>query len=69
VKETPKRRITVTSSFILNIMGGGEDVLLSPYHFLQQASGHIFKDDVYGFSFSSYFCFMEIVHNKTSANA
>jgi hypothetical protein len=50
-------------------MVGGEDVLLRPYHFLQYASGHIFKDDVNGFSSSSYCCFMELVHNKTSANA
>ncbi len=48
MKETPRRRITVTSSF-------WEKLLRPPHPFLQQASGQIFEDDVYGFLHFGYF--------------
>jgi hypothetical protein len=38
-------------------MGGGVNSA-HPHPFLQQASGQIFKDDVYGFPSTSYICFL-----------
>jgi hypothetical protein len=46
MKETPRRRITVTSS--LNEIS--TDQLGNIVVFQQQSSGYIFKDDVNGFS-------------------
>jgi hypothetical protein len=48
MKETPRRRITATSSF--NKIS--TDPNPKPQTFLQQASGQISKDDVNGFSSS-----------------
>jgi hypothetical protein len=72
MKETPRRRITVTSSLSeistdpLGKVGGGEmgggggGVLLRlpPPLPLQHASGQMFKDDVNGFSSTSDICIM-----------
>jgi hypothetical protein len=52
MKETPRRRITVTSS--LNEistghgLGYGREALLRPHPFLKQATGQIFEDDENG---------------------
>jgi hypothetical protein len=64
MKETPSRRITVTSSLEelstnqlgnrVVVRGGGVTV----HPFLQQASGKIYKDDVNGLSSTSDICFM-----------
>jgi hypothetical protein len=67
VKETPRRRITVTSS--LNgistdqlgnrgVVVGGGGYYARPHPFLQQASGQIFKYDVNDFFSTSVICFM-----------
>jgi hypothetical protein len=61
MKETHRRRITVTSSLNqistdqLGKWGGGGS---PPHPFLQQAFGQIFKDVVNGFSSPSDICFM-----------
>ncbi len=46
MKETPKGRITVTSSFFMKwvVMGGGF-THACPFPFLQRASRQIFKDE------------------------
>jgi hypothetical protein len=54
----PRRRITVTSSFQLNIhsmdqLGNVVAYSARPHRFLQQASGQIFNDDVNGLSSTS----------------
>jgi hypothetical protein len=70
MKETPRRSLTVTSS--LNeksqkpctirwgVRRGRKGDVTSPANtpFYKQASGHIFKDDVNGFSSTSGICFM-----------
>jgi hypothetical protein len=68
MKETPRRRISVTSS--VNIFQTerkiglyivrGKVILRPPHSVLQQASGQIFKDDVNGFSSYSTICFMTV---------
>jgi hypothetical protein len=64
MKDTPRRRITVTSSLIeismepLGNRMGGRRYSARPHSFLQQVSGQIFKADVNGFSFTSDICFM-----------
>jgi hypothetical protein len=68
MKETTRRRITVTSSsneISTNQLGnkvvsgggrgGGGSYCASPHSFKQQASGQIFKDDVHGFTSISIF--------------
>ncbi len=65
--ETPRTRITVTSSsnemytnqlVRVVVRGGGGLTPHAPTTFLQQASGQIFKDDVNGFSSTSDIYFM-----------
>jgi hypothetical protein len=74
MKETSRRRITVTSS--LNEIttdqlgnrvvarGGGRCLSARPHPFLQQASGQISKDNVNGFFFTSDICFMVLILTK-----
>jgi hypothetical protein len=62
MKETPRMRLTVTSSLIeisTDPLGNTEGVRWgSPHPFLQKTYGQIFKDDVNGFSSTSDICFM-----------
>jgi hypothetical protein len=70
MRETPRKRITVTSSFKGRSMYQlGNRVVAwekgvtppAPHNFLsfyKQASGQMFKDDVNGFSSTTIICFM-----------
>ncbi len=60
--ETPRRRITVTSSFNESARNGVGVGCTTPYQLLQQSSGQIFKDDVNGFSSTSDICFSGITY-------
>jgi hypothetical protein len=74
IKETPRRRITVTSSLneIATEQMGNRMVVrgvgVTPGYsarsqpFLQQASGQVYKDDVTGFSSFLNICFMVIMY-------
>ncbi len=58
MKETPSRRIMVTSSFLGELVRGGGGVL----PFQQQAcTRQIFSGDVNGFSSTSYKCTMSVI--------
>jgi hypothetical protein len=69
MKEISRRRITVTSSFKKYMytdqlgtpesLSGGNVLLRPPHFFLQQASGQTFKDDVNGFSSTSFIYFLQ----------
>ena len=78
MKETPRRRIAVTSSLkeistdqlghrVLLVKGGGGwryTVLRPPPPLLQQASGRMCKDDVHGFSSTCNICFVDITQSR-----
>jgi hypothetical protein len=72
MKETPRSRITVTSSSkeISADSGGGVRRRLDfarPRPFIQHTSGQIFKDDVIGLSSTSDICFLLSMLHRVSS--
>jgi hypothetical protein len=71
IKETPRRRIKVTSFVKRNIHGsyvkcgreGSRHYSAHPTSYYKQVSGQIYKDDVNGFSSTLNISFMLVLHS------